>query len=136
MNGDTNGATDSEQVIHGALPLSVIRDRISGVELFESVDDKLAARALQAMDPPLVGRRRLNLMYVTQTASAPPRVRFFSNVERDIPAHYVRFLETRFREALKLVGTPLRLEFRRTGRTFVGPRGATSRPQDVRARRR
>ena len=53
MNGDTNGATDSEQVIHGALPLSVIRDRISGVELFESVDDKLAARALQAMDPPL-----------------------------------------------------------------------------------
>jgi magnesium transporter len=53
MNGDTNGATDSEHVIHGALPLSVIRDRISGVELFESVDDKLAARALQAMDPPL-----------------------------------------------------------------------------------
>jgi hypothetical protein len=53
MNGDTNGATDSEHVMHGALPLSVIRDRISGVELFESVDDKLATRALQAMNPPL-----------------------------------------------------------------------------------
>jgi len=94
------------------------------------------ARSLEAMDPPLVAGRRLNLMYVTQTATSPPRLRFFSNLERDIPAHYVRFLETRYRDALKLVGTPLRLEFRRTGRTFVGPRGATNRPQAARGRRR
>jgi len=48
----------------------------------------------------------------------------------------VRFLETRYRSALKLVGTPLRLEFHKTGRTFVGPRGATSRTPQARARRR
>ena len=71
------------------------------------------------MDPPLVDRRRLNLMYVTQVGSAPPRLRFFTNVERDIPAHYVRFIETRFRKSLELVGTPLRLQFRRTGRSWV-----------------
>jgi GTP-binding protein len=68
------------------------------------------------MDPPIVNRRRLNLMYVTQVGSAPPRLKFFSNLERDIPAHYVRFLESRFRKALGLVGTPLRIGFRRTGR--------------------
>jgi GTP-binding protein len=101
-----------------------------------SMLNRILAQALEALDPPLVGGRRLNLMYVTQIASAPPRLRFFSNVERDIPAHYVRFLETRYRSALKLVGTPLRLEFRRTGRTFVGPRGATKRAQPARARRR
>ncbi|HYA36370.1 MAG TPA: hypothetical protein VEF03_12165, partial [Candidatus Binataceae bacterium] len=78
--------------------------------------NRILAEATAAMDPPLVARRRLNLMYVTQIGSAPPRLAFFTNVERDIPAHYIRFLETRFRDALHLTGTPLRLQFRRTGR--------------------
>ena len=82
-----------------------------------SMLNRVLAEARAAMDPPVVGRRRLNLMYVTQVGSAPPRLRFFSNLERDIPAHYVRFLDSRFRAALELAGTPLRLEFRRTGRT-------------------
>jgi GTPase len=83
--------------------------------------NRILAEATAAMDPPLVNRRRLKLMYVTQVGSTPPRLAFFCNLERDIPAHYVRFLEGRFRAALKLVGTPLRLEFRRTGRTWTGP---------------
>lgn len=94
--------------------------------------NRTLARAMEAMDPPLVGRRRLNLMYVTQVASAPPRIRFFANVEREIPAHYIRFLESRFRAALGLVGTPLRLEFRRTGRTFV--EAGRTRAPDLRGR--
>jgi GTPase len=88
-----------------------------------SMLNQILAKALSAMDPPMVGRRRLNLMYVTQVASTPPRLRFFANVQRDIPAHYIRFLETRFRAALKLVGTPLRLEFHRTGRTLARAQG-------------
>ncbi len=79
--------------------------------------NRILAEATAAMDPPLVNRRRLKLMYVTQIGSAPPRLAFFCNIERDIPAHYVRFLEGRFRAALALVGTPLRFEFRKTGRT-------------------
>ncbi|MGA7869804.1 MAG: ribosome biogenesis GTPase Der, partial [Candidatus Binatus sp.] len=67
--------------------------------------NRTLAEATAAMDPPQVDRRRLNLMYVTQVGSAPPRLRFFTNVERGIPAHYVRFIETRFRKALELVGT-------------------------------
>ena len=101
-----------------------------------SMLNRILAQSLEALDPPLVGGRRLNLMYVTQTASSPPRLRFFTNLERDIPAHYIRFLETRYRSALKLVGTPLRLEFRKTGRTFAGPRGAVHRPQAARGRKR
>ncbi len=79
--------------------------------------NRILSAAQAAMDPPLVGRRRLKLMYVTQVATAPPRLAFFTNIERDIPAHYIRFLETRFRKELALIGTPLRLNFRRTGRT-------------------
>jgi GTP-binding protein len=79
--------------------------------------NQILAGATAAMDPPMVDRRRLNLMYVTQVGNSPPRLAFFTNLDRDIPAHYIRFLETRFRKALKLVGCPLRMQFRRTGRT-------------------
>jgi GTP-binding protein len=77
--------------------------------------NRILEEAAQAMDPPVVARRRLNLLYVTQVASSPPRLVFFSNLERDIPAHYVRFLENRFRAALGLSGTPLRMVFRKRG---------------------
>jgi GTP-binding protein len=88
--------------------------------------NRILAETVATLDPPLVGRRRLKLMYVTQVASAPPRLAFFTNIEHDIPAHYIRFLGSRFRSALDLesVGTPLRLEFRRTGRSW-----AESRPK-------
>jgi GTPase len=86
--------------------------------------NRVLAEAGAAMDPPMVARRRLKLMYVTQIGHSPPRLAFFANVERDIPAHYLRFLATRFRSALKLVGTPLILEFRRTGRTWAQARAS------------
>ena len=82
-----------------------------------SMLNQILAGATAAMDPPMVDRKRLNLMYVTQVGNSPPRLAFFSNFDRDVPAHYVRFLETRFRKALKIVGSPLRLKFRKTGRT-------------------
>ncbi|MGA2409625.1 MAG: ribosome biogenesis GTPase Der [Candidatus Binataceae bacterium] len=92
--------------------------------------NRILGEITASLDPPLIGRRRLKLMYVTQTGSAPPRFAFFANVERDIPAHYIRFLEGRFRAALKLeyVGTPLRLDFKRTGRSWVESRPARPEP--------
>ena len=100
--------------------------------------NRILADATNAMDPPQVDRRRLNLMYVTQVSTTPPRIRFFTNVERNIPAHYVRFIETRFRRSLELVGTPLRLEFRRTGRSWVkgNPPPGKSHPDKSRGRPR
>jgi GTPase len=86
--------------------------------------NRVLAEASAAMDPPMVGRRRLRLMYVTQVGHSPPRLAFFANVERDIPDHYLRFLASRFRNAFGLVGTPLILEFRRTGRTWAEARAA------------
>src|SRR5581483_1831666 len=92
--------------------------------------NRILAEALAAMDPPLVAGRRLKLMYVTQVATSPPRLVFFSNLERELPAHYVRFLETRFRAALGLAGsgTPLRLEFRRATRSTSQARSGEEEP--------
>jgi GTP-binding protein len=94
--------------------------------------NRILSEAGSAMDPPMVAGRRLNLMYVTQVASSPPRFVFFANLERDIPAHYARFLEGRFRAKLDLQGTPIGLEFRRAR----GSHEAGERASDVRAARR
>jgi GTP-binding protein len=75
--------------------------------------NKILAEATSAMDPPMIAGRRLKLLYVSQISNAPPRLKFFCNLERDIPAHYIRFLEGRFRAALDLAGTPLRFEFQK-----------------------
>jgi GTP-binding protein len=77
--------------------------------------NRILEQAAAAMDPPVIAGRRLHLLYVTQVASSPPRLVFFSNLERDIPVHYIRFLENRFRAALDLSGTPLRMAFRKRG---------------------
>ena len=69
-------------------------------DLQTSMLNQILASAMEAMDPPMVDRKRLNLMYVTQVAARRRGSAFFSNVDRDIPAHYIRFLETRFRDAL------------------------------------
>jgi GTP-binding protein len=99
--------------------------------------NRILGEAVSAMDTPLVARRRLKLMYVTQTGTAPPRLAFFTNVERDIPAHYVRFLEGRFRAALGLQesGTPLRIEFRRTGRSWAESRDKSRHAEAGRRKR-
>lgn len=91
--------------------------------------NRILAEATAALDPPMIERRRLNLLYVTQVGTSPPRLAFFANLERDIPAHYVRFLEGRFRAALGLIGTPLRLQFRRAhgARPAIGKRAAGTR---------
>jgi GTP-binding protein len=85
--------------------------------------NRILAEATAALDPPLVGERRLKPMYVTQVSKSPPRLAVFCNLERDIPSHYTRFLEGRFRAALDLAasGTPLRIEIRRAKKSRTGP---------------
>ncbi|HEY6298752.1 MAG TPA: ribosome biogenesis GTPase Der [Candidatus Binatus sp.] len=120
--------------IDGIIPAAIAAGDSWRAVFQTSMLNRTLAEATAAMDPPQVDRRRLNLMYVTQVGNAPPRLRFFTNVERGIPAHYVRFIETRFRKSLGLVGTPLRLDFRRTGRSWV--QGAPPRPTRSKPRNR
>jgi GTP-binding protein len=120
--------------VDGIIPAAIAAGDSWRAVFQTSMLNRTLAEATAAMDPPQVDRRRLNLMYVTQVGNAPPRLRFFTNVERGIPAHYIRFIETRFRKSLGLVGTPLRLDFKRTGRSWV--QGAPPRPTRGKPRNR
>ena len=57
--------------------------------------------------------RRLKLNYATQPSACPPTFAFFCNAPDLVDDNYERFLENRLRERIDLVGTPIRLKFRR-----------------------
>lgn len=59
------------------------------------------------------GKAILRMKYVTQTATKPPRFTFFCNRPDVVDDNYERYLENRMREAFPLVGTPIRLRFKK-----------------------
>ncbi len=100
------------------------------VPLMKSVDAAYAAamsrlptpkvtRALLAavaqQQPPRAGMDRPKLRYAHQGGVNPPRIVIHGNSLSQVPDTYRRYLERFFREAFKLQGTPLKVEFK-TGR--------------------
>lgn len=57
--------------------------------------------------------RRLKIKYATQTGSQPPVFSFFCNAPDLVDDNFERFMENRIRDRFELVGTPIRLKFRR-----------------------
>jgi GTPase len=71
--------------------------------------------AVERQAPPRTGLIRPKLRYAHQGGVNPPRIIIHGNALDRVPASYQRYLEGYFRDAFKLVGTPLAIEFR-TGR--------------------
>ena len=73
-------------------------------------------RALQAavtqQQPPRAGYGRPKLRYAHQGGSNPPRIIVHGTALEHVPDSYRRYLERFMREAFKLQGTPLKVEFR------------------------
>ena len=96
-------------------------------DLMRSVDGAYAAamarlptpkltRAMQAaiekQAPPKVGLFRPKLRYAHQGGINPPRIIIHGNALDRVPDTYKRYLEGFFRDAFKLAGTPMSIEFR------------------------
>ena len=73
---------------------------------------RLLEDAYATHQPPQVGGRSIKLRYAHQGGSNPPIIVVHGNRVDKVPASYKRFLVNTFRKVLKLVGTPLRVEFR------------------------
>jgi len=71
--------------------------------------------AVERQAPPKTGPIRPKLRYAHQGGMNPPRIIVHGNALDRVPESYKRYLEGYFRNAFKLVGTPLAIEFR-TGR--------------------
>jgi GTP-binding protein len=73
---------------------------------------RLLEKAVQSHQPPLVNGRRIKLRYAHQGGMNPPRIIIHGNQVTRVPAVYKRYLTNFFRNELKSVGTPIKIEFK------------------------
>jgi len=96
---------------------------------------RLLESAVAEHQPPLVGHRRIKLRYAHQGGQNPPVIVIHGNQTEALPASYKRFLENFFRTHLRLVGTPLRLEFKTGKNPFAGRRNVLTERQQRKRKR-
>jgi GTP-binding protein len=75
--------------------------------------------AVARQAPPRAGLVRPKLRYAHQGGSNPPVIVVHGSALGAVPASYRRYLESVFRKAFGLVGTPLRIEFRSGRNPYV-----------------
>ncbi len=78
--------------------------------------------AMKQHQPPLVRGRRIRLRYAHQGGRNPPIVVIHGAQAERTPDDYRRYLVNCYREAFKLFGTPVRVDFRSEQNPFAGRR--------------
>jgi len=68
--------------------------------------------------PPAKGRFKAKLRYAHPGGHNPPRIVIHGNQTKSLPKSYIRYLEKAFREALKVVGTPIKFELKESVNPF------------------
>ena len=97
--------------------------------------NEILQEATTTHPPPIVRGRRIRLRYAHQGGRYPPLIVIHGSQAERVPARYKRYLENSFRKALRLVGTPIRIEFRSGENPFAGRRNQLT-PRQVRRRKR
>jgi GTP-binding protein len=78
--------------------------------------------AVEKQAPPRAGLIRPKLRYAHQGGMNPPRIVIHGTALDRLPDSYKRYLEGHFRKDFKLVGTPLRIEWRAGKNPFANKR--------------
>ena len=77
-------------------------------------------KIVQEHQPPLVRGRRIKLRYAHQGGRNPPIIVIHGNQTERVPATYKRYLASAFRSAMRLSGTPIRIEFKTGSNPYKG----------------
>ena len=105
----------------GHLYKSIKRAHRSATERFSTNSlTRVLEDAVSEHQPPLIKGRRIKLRYAHSGGHNPPIIVIHGNQTASVPGHYVRYLEKTFRRALKLHGTPIRIEFKTGVNPFEG----------------
>ncbi|MYB37999.1 MAG: ribosome biogenesis GTPase Der [Gammaproteobacteria bacterium] len=113
-------------------------DDIHGAAAFDTSTpqlNRILEEAVRAHPPPMVHGRAIRLRYAHKAGAHPPALMLHGNRTEALPASYLRYLENRFRAALDLAGTPLRIQTR-TGENPWGDRSNKLTERQMRQRRR
>lgn len=85
--------------------------------------------------PPLVRGRRVKMKYAHAGGYNPPVIVVHGNQVQDLPMSYKRYLMNYFRKALKVMGTPIKIEFREGSNPFEGKKNSLTLTQQRKRRR-
>lgn len=118
--------------------------------LFESVQEAYASAtqrvntsmltrimesAQEQHQPPLVRGRRVKMKYAHAGGYNPPVVVIHGNQVQDLPDSYKRYLMNYYRKALKVMGTPIKIEFREGSNPFQGKKNKLTLSQERKRKR-
>lgn len=96
---------------------------------------RLVRNMVAAHPAPSVRGRQIKIKVATRGRSHPPTVVIHGNQLDSLPTNYKRFLENGFREALNLVGNPIRLQLRESDNPYAGKKNVlTPRQKERRGR--
>lgn len=98
-------------------------------ELTTSDLTRTLEQAYNANQPPLVRGHAPKLKFAHPAGTRPPAIAIHGSRTRHIAPNYRRYLENYFRKHYKLVGTPIRIEFREDDNPFAGRRNKLTESQ-------
>ncbi|MFU8798195.1 MAG: ribosome biogenesis GTPase Der, partial [Gammaproteobacteria bacterium] len=112
-------------------------------QAYESANKKLSTpvltrileKAVAMHQPPLVHGRRIKLRYAHAGGHNPPIIVIHGNQTSALPDAYKRYLMAQYRKALKLVGTPVRIELKDSDNPYKDRRN-TLTPRQLHRRKR
>lgn len=121
--------------IKALLPLVLEAFRSSKKDLETSLLNKILSEATDKSQPPLVGRFRPKLRYVHQGGKNPPKLIVHGNNIKGLKKSYKKYIENYFRESLKLISTPLFVDFVDSSNPYEGRTNKLSEKQKRKRKR-
>ncbi|MFZ5755312.1 MAG: ribosome biogenesis GTPase Der [Pseudomonadota bacterium] len=109
--------------------------KAAGARLSSAKLTSILEGAVQQHQPPMVRGRRPKLRYAHMGGTQPPVIVIHGNNVEGIPDDYRRYLENVYRKAMRLEGSPLRIEFKGGENPFAGRRN-TLTPRQVAKKKR
>jgi GTPase len=76
--------------------------------------NEVLERIVAKQHPPHSRGRWVKLKYATQISISPPEFLIFSNLPKEVPANYVRFIYNTFREKWGFTGSPIRIRLKQS----------------------
>ena len=95
---------------------------------------KILDMAVFDHQPPMHQGRRIKLKYAHAGGYNPPIIVIHGNSAKKLPSSYKRYLMNYYRKSLKIMGTPIRIQFRETANPFAGKKKLTYTQQKKIAR--
>lgn len=106
------------------------------VEMPTPLLTKILEQAVQDFNPPMVHGRRIKLKYVHCGGHAPPTLVIHGNQLDSLPESYLKYLERYFCRALKMVGTPIRIERKTSVNPYAHKRNTLTPRQERHGRKK